>query len=60
MEKSKYEIFRFITPALITLALAILGAMYTDLNKIKDTVIGLQVDMASVQAHLDGLKTRGR
>lgn len=57
---SKLELFRFITPVLITLCLAILQSIYADLNKIKDTVITLQKDMSSVQTNISNIKEMQR
>lgn len=57
LKRNGLEVFRIITPALITAVLAILGVIYSDLNKIKDTVVMLQVDMASVKEQISSLKS---
>lgn len=47
-----FEIFRLLTPVLITLCLTLLSAIWSDLNKVKDAVVKLQIDVATVQTEI--------
>lgn len=48
----KFELFRLITPILITLCLTLLSAIWSDLNKVKEDITTLKVDMSAVKTDL--------
>jgi hypothetical protein len=50
----KYEAFRFITPILITLCLAVLSAIWRNTDEMQKDIVTLKIDVATLKAHDDG------
>jgi hypothetical protein len=50
----KYEVFRFITPILVTLCLAILSAIWRSADEMQKDIVLLKVDVATLKAHSNG------
>jgi len=47
----KYEAFRFITPILITLCLAVLSAIWRTTDEMQKDIVTLKIDVATLKAH---------
>ena len=45
----KYEIFRVITPILVTLCLTVLGAIWRSMDEIQKDVVVLKIDVATLK-----------
>mgnify|MGYP001558951074 CR=1 FL=1 len=50
----KYELFRFITPILVTLCLTILGAVWNNTDTMQKDIVVLKVDVAILKAQANG------
>ena len=47
--KHNYEVFRFITPILVTLCLTILAMMWRGVDEIQKDVVTLKIDVATLK-----------
>jgi len=47
----KYEAFRFITPILITLCLAVLSMIWRNTDEMQKDIVTLKIDVATLKAH---------
>jgi len=50
----KYEAFRFITPILITLCLAVLSMIWRNTDDMQRDIVTLKVDVATLKASNNG------
>lgn len=48
----KYEVFRFITPMLITICLTILAAIWNNTDSMQKDIVTLKVDVATLKAQI--------